>query len=154
MRVKEALVIAAVAVAILISVPASRSFSSSPLDLMVIDTDILHSMVVVNSKRMEAGEPMKFVIIDARPLEDYKEAHVLGAISIPEKDFEKSLKLLPVDKAALIVVYCNDRKCVLSRRWAAKARAAGYSNVVVYSDGFPYWKDNHMPMAALRMVPK
>jgi rhodanese-related sulfurtransferase len=150
MRVKEVLVITAVAVAVLVSVPAARSFASSPQDLMVIDTDLLHSMVVVNSKRMEAGQAMKFMIIDARPLEDYKEAHVFGAISIPVKDFEKSLKLLPVDKAALIVVYCNDRKCIQSRRWAAKARAEGYSNVVVYSDGFPYWKDKHMPVAALR----
>jgi len=152
MRLKEVLVITAVA--ILVSVPAARSFASSPQDLMVIDTDLLHSMVVVNSKRMDAGEKMKFVIIDARPLEDYKEAHVSGAISIPEKDFEKSLGLLPVDKSALIVVYCDDKKCVRSRRWAEKARAEGYSFVVVYSDGFPYWKDNHMPVTALRAVPK
>ncbi|HSQ78244.1 MAG TPA: rhodanese-like domain-containing protein, partial [Nitrospirota bacterium] len=144
MRIKEALVITVVAV--LVSVPAARSFASSPQDLMVIDTDLLHSMVVVNSKRMDAGEKMKFIIIDARPLEDYKEAHVSGAISIPEKDFEKSLGLLPNDKAALIVVYCNDRKCIQSRKWAAKASAAGYLNIVIYSDGFPYWRDKHMPV--------
>jgi len=149
MGVKKVLVIAAVAAAVFISVPASRTFASSPGD-QTIDTDLLRAMVVVNSKRMEAGEKMKFMIIDARPPEDYKEAHVFGAISIPEKDFEKSLRLLPVDKGALMVVYCNDRKCVQSRRWAAKASAAGYTNVVVYSDGFPYWKEKHLPVTALR----
>lgn len=117
---------------------------------MVIDTDLLHSMVVVNAKRTEAGQKMKFMIIDARSPEEYKEAHVFGAISIPEKDFEKSLRLLPEDKSALMVVYCNDRNCVQSRKWAAKAAAAGYSNVVVYSDGFPYWKDKNMPVTALK----
>lgn len=153
MRVKKMLVITAVAAAILISVPASRSFASSPGD-QTIDTDLLHAMVVVNAKRMEAGQKMKFMIIDARSPEEYNEAHVSGAVNVPEKDFEKSLRLLPGDKTALMVVYCNDRKCVQSRRWAAKAFAAGYSNIVVYSDGFPYWRDNHMPLVALRTIPK
>jgi rhodanese-related sulfurtransferase len=153
MRVKKVLVVTAVAVAILISVPASCSFASSPGD-HTIDTGLLHAMVVENAYRMEAGRKMKFMIIDARSPEEYNESHVFGAISIPEKDFEKALRLLPGDKTALMVVYCNDRKCVRSRRWATKAFAAGYSNVVVYSDGFPYWQEKHMPVAALRTIPK
>lgn len=151
MRVKKVLVITVVAVAIFISVLASRSFTSSPGDQM-IDTGLLHAMVVENAYRMEAGRKMKFMIIDARSPEEYKKAHVFGAVSIPEKDFEKSLRLLPGDKNTLMVVYCNDRKCERSRRWAVKAFAAGYSNVVVYSDGFPYWKDKHMPVTALRAL--
>ena len=149
MRVNKVLVITAVAVAIFFSVPASRSVSS-PGDQMVIDTDLLRSMVVVNAKRTEAGQAMKFLIIDARSPEAYKEAHVLGAVSVPLQDFERSLRLLPDDRSALMVVYCNDRKCVQSRKWAAKAAAAGYWNVVVYSDGFPYWKDKNLPVTALK----
>ena len=151
MRVIKVLVITAVAVAIFISVPPSRPFASSPGDQM-IDTGLLHAMVVENTYRMEAGRKMKFLIVDARAPEEYNEAHVIGAVSIPEQDFEKSLRLLPSNKNTLMVVYCNDRKCVRSRRWAAKAFAAGYSNVIVYSDGFPYWKEQHMPVAALRTV--
>ncbi len=113
----------------------------------MIDTALLHSMVVENAYRMEAGRKMKFMIVDARTAEEYRESHVMGAVSIPEKEFEKSQKLLPKDKGTLMVVYCNDKKCVRSRKWAALAVSAGYTNVVVYADGFPHWQERHMPVA-------
>ncbi len=113
----------------------------------MIDTSLLHAMVMENAYRMEAGRKIKFMIVDARTLQEYSEAHVMGAVSVPEKDFERSQKLLPQDKSTLMVVYCNDKKCVKSRRWAAKAAAAGYTNIVVYADGFPHWRERHMPIA-------
>ncbi len=119
---------------------------ASPGDFM-IDTDLLHSMVVDNAHRAETGQKKKFFIVDARTIEEYKESHVAGAVNIPEKDFEKSQQLLPQDKTALMIVYCNDKRCVRSRRWAAKAAAVGYTNIVIYADGFPYWKERNMPIA-------
>ena len=145
MRLKDALPIPVIIVVFLAAFPAMPSFSS-PGDQM-IDTSLLHSMVVENAYRMEAGRKMKFMIVDARTHEEYNEAHVFGAVSIPEKDFEKSIRSLPKDRNTLMVVYCNDKKCIRSRKWAAKAAAAGYSNIVVYSDGFPHWKERHMPIA-------
>ncbi len=145
MRVKKTLLIAVAAVSFLAAVPALRSFAR-PVDQM-IDTPLLHAMVVENTYRMEGGRKMKFMIVDARTSEEYRVDHVLGAVSMPENDFEKSQKLLPMDKKTLMVVYCNE-KCVRSRRWAAKAFAAGYKNIVIYSDGFPYWKEKRMPVSS------
>jgi rhodanese-related sulfurtransferase len=114
-------------------------------DVKMIDTAQLHLLVVDNAYRLEGGREKHCAVIDARTKKDYDEAHIFSAISIPVRDFEKLLGLLPKDKEALLVVYCNDRKFETSRTWAGKAAAAGYTNIVIYSDGFPAWKQSKMP---------
>ncbi len=145
MRVEKSLLLVILVFPLLAAIDVVPSVAS--IGDFMIDTDLLHSMVVDNTRRAETGQKKKFFIVDARTIEEYKEAHVAGAVSIPEKDFEKSHQFLQQDKNALMVVYCNDKRCVRSRRWAAKAAAAGYTNVVIYADGFPYWKERNMPIA-------
>ncbi len=82
--------------------------------------------------------------------EEYDEGHIFSAVSIPETNFEKSLALLGKNKAALLVVYGSDGKPETSRRWADKARTAGYLNIAIYSEGFKAWKEKKMPVAPLR----
>ncbi len=118
-------------------------------DFKTIDTAQLHSMVVDNAYRLEAGRERQFTVIDARMEEEYDEAHVFSAISIPEKGFEKSVGLLPKDKGALLVVYCNDAKLETSKKWAGKAAAAGYTHIVIYSERFSAWVKHNMPIAPL-----
>ncbi len=145
MRTEQFLLVPLI-VLFLSAAPSVDSLAAPRPGDLTIDTSLLHSMVVENTHRLEAGRKMKFLIVDVRTVEEYNESHVLGAISIPEKDFDKMQKLLPEDKNTLMVVYCT-AQCVRSRRWATKAAAAGYSNVVIYSDGFPHWKEQHMPVA-------
>lgn len=79
-------------------------------------------------------------IIDSRP---YLGKHVKGyiptSISIPDTEFEKKADLLPKDKKALLVFYCEGPACKLSHTSARKAEKLGYSNVVVYAGGYPDW---------------
>ncbi len=142
---KNLLIVFAAALMLLTSGLFQYSFAAA--GEQTIDTSMLHAMVVKNAYRIEAGQKMKFTIIDARSPEEYREAHVFSAVNVPERDFEKSQRSLPVDKDVLLVVYCNDKQCVRSRRWAAKAAAAGYTNIVSYSDGFPVWRKQHFPVA-------
>jgi rhodanese-related sulfurtransferase len=116
-------------------------------DFKVIDTAQLHSMIVDNAYKLEGGRERQFTVIDARTKGEYDEAHIFSAISIPEKDFEKSTDSLPNDKGVLLVVYCNSMKSGVSRLWADKAKTAGYTNIAIYSDGFPVWKEEKMPIA-------
>jgi rhodanese-related sulfurtransferase len=122
-----------------------KSFAAS--DFKMIDTAQLHSMVVDNAYRLEGGRKQQFTVIDARTKEDYNASHICSAISIPEKDFEELMALLPIDKSVQLVVYCNDSKFGTSTKWASKAAAYGYTNIVIYSDGFSAWKAQHMPTA-------
>jgi rhodanese-related sulfurtransferase len=125
----------------------SRSFAGS--DYKMIDTAQLHSMIVDNAYRLEGGREQQFAVIDARTKKEYDEAHIFTAISIPEKDFEEVMALLPKDKNVQLAVYCNDNKVRTSAKWASKAAAHGYRNIVIYSDGFSAWKAKHMPTAPL-----
>ncbi len=125
----------------------SNSWAGS--DVMTIDTARLHSMIVDNAYRLEAGQEKQFMVIDARTKEEYNETHIFSAISIPEKYFEKLVNLLPRDKGVLIVIYDNDINSGTGVQWAVKATTAGYTNIVIYSEGFPAWKQKHMPIAPL-----
>ncbi len=125
----------------------SNSWAGS--DEMTINTARLHSMIVDNAYKLEAGREKQFMVIDARTKEEYDATHIFSAISIPEKDFEKSANLLPRDKGVLIVVYDNQINSGTSVQWVVKATNAGYTNIVIYSEGFPVWKQKHMPIAPL-----
>jgi rhodanese-related sulfurtransferase len=65
-------------------------------------------MIVDNAYEIERGREKRFTVIDTRTKKEYDAAHIFSAISIPEKDFEKSMTLLPQDKSVILVVYCND----------------------------------------------
>ncbi len=124
---------------------------STAADIPTIDTARLHALVMNNAYLLEAGrqqEPLFVVIIDARQRKEYAAAHVLSAISVPKKDFDTALALLPHDKSALLVVYGNAADPA-AKQWADKAAAAGYANVEIYAEGFRAWKEKSMPVAPL-----
>ena len=136
-----------IALSVFAFVFVSKSLAGS--DFRTIDIAQLHEMIVDNAYRLEGGREMQFTIIDARTKEEYDEAHIFGAINVPEKDFEKSMDLLPKDKGVLMVVYCSDMKSETGIKWAGKAAAAGYTNIAIYAEGFIVWKEKHMPIAPL-----
>ncbi len=127
----------------------SITSSLAGLNFKTIDTDKLHSMIVNNAYEIEAGRAKQFTVIDARTKKEYDEAHIFSSINIPEVDFERSIKLIPHDKEMLLIVYCNGTKGEASQKWAEKAAAAGYVNIVIYKEGFQIWKKNKMPTAPL-----
>jgi len=127
---------------------ASQSFAEP--DVKTIDIAQLHSMIVDNAYSLEAGREKHYTVIDARTKEEYDEAHIFSAISVPVRDFEKLIDLLPKDRETLLVVYCNDTNFETSRKWADKATAAGYANIAVYSEVFSAWMKNNMPTVSHR----
>lgn len=87
-------------------------------------------------------------VIDARNPEEYQEVHLRGAINIPEKKFSEHVSLLPPDKSARLVFYCNGVKCGKSKKAAIKALALGYTKVFVYDEGMPVWEEKGLPIYA------
>jgi rhodanese-related sulfurtransferase len=110
----------------------TRAAHAAEAEFKVISTDELKTML---------DEKKAMVLIDARTKEEYQEAHISGAISIPEKSFDESVVLLPADKNALLVLYCNGVKCGKSTKAAKKAGVLGYKNILIYSEGFPVWEE-------------
>jgi rhodanese-related sulfurtransferase len=81
------------------------------------------------------------VLVDSRPKrKKYDKGHIPTAVSIPDMQFDKFMDQLPADKGKLVVFYCGGLKCKLSHKSAAKAIDMGYTNVKVFSEGYPSWK--------------
>jgi rhodanese-related sulfurtransferase len=117
---------------ILLMAAALSSARGAETEFKVITTDQLKAMI---------EEKNDFLLIDARTKDEYQEAHIANALSIPEKNFEESLSLLPADKNSLLVFYCNGVKCGKSKKVAKKADAIGYKNILIYGEGFPVWEE-------------
>ncbi len=116
-------------------------------DYRTIGTDQLHSLAVDNAYRLEGGRDARFAIIDARTKDEYDRGHVFSAVNVPGRDFDNLTVLLPKDKGAQLVVYGDGPELDICRRWAEKAEAAGYKDIVIYSEGFIAWKNRKMPVA-------
>lgn len=112
---------------------ATAAGSSYP----IVSTDQLKAM-------LDAKQAI--TLIDARTPEEYNEAHLPGAINVPEKGIEKAAEQLPADKASLLVLYCNGIKCGKSKRVAAKLEPLGYSNFMIYGEGIPVWEERELPL--------
>jgi rhodanese-related sulfurtransferase len=83
----------------------------------------------------------EMVLVDSRPREGkYDQGHIPGAISIPDTHFDKMTNLLPVKKDMPLVFYCGGFDCKLSHKSAEKAIKLGYTQVKVFSAGYPAWQ--------------
>jgi rhodanese-related sulfurtransferase len=114
----------------------------------VYSADAEYKVVVTDQLKAMLDEKKELVLIDTRTKEEYQEAHIPGAISIPEKSFEESGALLPADRNILLVLYCNGVKCGKSKKAAKKAEAMGYKNIVIYAEGFPVWEEKGLKIVA------
>jgi rhodanese-related sulfurtransferase len=84
----------------------------------------------------------EMVLVDSRPKEGkYDQGHILTAINIPDSQFDKMTQLLPAKKDTLLVFYCGGFDCKLSHKSASKSIKLGYTNVKVFSAGYPAWQE-------------
>jgi rhodanese-related sulfurtransferase len=102
-----------------------------------VDTDQLKAMI---------DQKQNFVLIDSRTKQEFNEAHMTKAINIPDKQLKENLELLPSDKGALLVIYCNGVKCGKSKRLAEQLDPRGYRNIKIYAEGIPVWEERNLPL--------
>jgi rhodanese-related sulfurtransferase len=80
-------------------------------------------------------------IIDSRPMTEYLEGHIPGAVSLPYETFDRDYdRVLPRQKDSLLVFYSGGFTSMMSPESARKAEALGYTNVKVFTFGFQAWK--------------
>lgn len=124
---------------VLLSVLMGASHASADNTYRIISSEQLKTMLDARDE---------FTLIDARTKDEFDEAHIVRAINIPEKNFEGMMSTLPANRNALLIIYCNGMKCGKSKKVASKAAAAGYTNIVLYAEGFPVWEEKAMPITA------
>jgi rhodanese-related sulfurtransferase len=91
--------------------------------------------------RVQAGE---VTVLDVRPAEEYRAAHIAGAVSVPLKELEARLAKLP--RAREIVAYCRGPYCVLAPEAVKVLRARGY-RAAVLEDGVSEWRARGLPLS-------
>jgi rhodanese-related sulfurtransferase len=115
------------------------SLVSAAEKFAIVDTDQLKAMF---------DKYEKCVLIDARSPQEYKNAHIVNAINIPDKKLEDNMKQLPENRNALLIIYCNGVKCGKSLRLAKQLDPLGYTNIMIYSEGMPVWEEKSLPIFA------
>ncbi len=88
-------------------------------------------------KQAIAGKQV--ALIDCNGSASYARGHIPGAIDFESRQTDLE-KLLPADKASLVVAYCGGPKCLAYRAGAAAAAKLGYTNVKHFSGGLSGWK--------------
>ena len=92
-------------------------------------------------KELLDNKPAGLALIDARTPQEYQEAHIPDAVSIPLSVLEKDNSALTFPKNARLVFYCNGVKCGKSSKSAVIARALGYADISIYAEGMPVWEE-------------
>ncbi len=92
-------------------------------------------------ERIRAGD---VIVLDVRPAEEYRAAHIAGAVSLPLKELEKRLGGLPTDQD--VVAYCRGPYCVLAPEAVQLLRARGY-RAMALGDGVAEWRAQGLPVA-------
>jgi rhodanese-related sulfurtransferase len=117
----------------------------------------LDGATVVTAEKVKDLQAKGATVVDTRVANEYAEAHIKGAISVPYKeksakapDFDASqdswdMSKIPADKNVHLVLYCNAGECWKSYKSAKMAVKAGYKNVYWFRGGIPEWKAKGLP---------
>lgn len=84
-----------------------------------------------------------WIILDARPESQYRQAHIPGALSVPRAEMAQSLAeiqaLLAPDQP--VVVYCGGKTCDDSLAVATILKQQGLTEVAVFEGGMTVWDE-------------
>ena len=95
-------------------------------------------------KEVEAGAKL----IDVRELHEWDEAHLEGAIHVPQGELLDRIIEVAPDHSERIVLYCRtDNR---STRAADALRDLGYDNVSVMEGGIVDWQEEGLPVVAAK----
>lgn len=84
------------------------------------------------------------VVLDVRPVEEFRAGHIPGAISIPVDELEARLGELP--EGVQVVAYCRGPFCVFARDAVQLLRRRGH-HARRLVDGLPEWRLAGLPVA-------
>jgi rhodanese-related sulfurtransferase len=139
---------------------ASKADFKSVASMLNTTPTSLPGAKVISAAEAKALIAQGVPVYDVRVEDEYKNAHVPSAQSVPYKegsakevDFDRAddqfaLNKLPKDKNAPFIMYCDGTICWKSYKSAVMAIEAGWKNVYWFRGGFPEWKEAGMPVIA------
>lgn len=120
--------------------------------LVVILTLLIQNLVSGGGGR-DAVDPVRAtelinhedaLVVDVRPMADFNQGHIIGAINIPSNGFANQLKQLERHKSRPIIVSC--RSGAQSAQACATLRKAGFEKVHNLRGGILAWQSANLPV--------
>jgi rhodanese-related sulfurtransferase len=105
--------------------------------------DDLAAAYVGDRDRLEQIGRDELVVIDVRPVAEYRAGHIAGARSIPIEDLAAQVKALPA--GVEVVAYCRGPYCVFADDAVRLLRRRGLAARRL-EDGFPEWQRAELPV--------
>jgi rhodanese-related sulfurtransferase/predicted transcriptional regulator len=85
------------------------------------------------------------VVVDVRPPEEYRAAHIPGALSVPLDELEDRIRQLPARKE--VIAYCRGPYCLMAYHAVERLRARG-RRARRLVEGLPEWRAAGLPVEA------
>ncbi len=111
-------------------------------------TKAAQALFITLEDAKRAYDQGNLTMVDARPIEDFRNQHIKGAISLYYEDAASkwSAALGSVPKDTAIITYCSDPECESAIKLADTLTAAGFTKVSIMLDGIPAWKEAGYPV--------
>lgn len=85
-----------------------------------------------------------WMLIDVRPIEDFKQGHIPGAVNMPYENIDEYLSALDEHKNKPIIIYCQSgRKAKLTIKML---QALDFPDVMHLEGDMLGWNASHMPI--------
>lgn len=94
---------------------------------------------------LERAQAGTVTVLDVRPRQEYRAAHIPGALSIPLEELSDRLSELPTDRE--IVAYCRGAYCVLAYEAISLLRQGG-RRATRLNEGMLEWRLANLPVSA------
>ncbi|UFP96649.1 SRPBCC family protein [Gloeobacter morelensis] len=125
--------------------PAEYDMDHAPRGGVITTTEL--------TNRLGWGE-VAFTLLDVRPLEAYKAAHIQGANAAPIESLEEIVREITASMSGesnrSLIVY-SESGDGLSAVAAQRLLALGYTSVLDYTDGFAAWRSAGQPVETQTM---
>ena len=99
--------------------------------------DNLYEQITPAEAKAIMDESDGYIILDVRTQEEFDEAHIDGAILIPDYEIADKAESILKDKDQLILVYCRSGN--RSKQASKKLAEMGYTNIVEFG-GINRWR--------------
>jgi rhodanese-related sulfurtransferase len=112
---------------------------SPPANVALVSVDDL-------AKDIQAGK--KPLIIDVRSEEEYREVHIVGAVSRPLTDFDSNVERIPKDQLVILYWACPHHLASLAYGILYER---GYRNMKVLDEGIVGWYQKRYPVEGTKV---
>ncbi len=109
-------------------------------------------IVLISSEEAKIKKDRGAFFIDSRTKEEYKDAHITGAVNIPGVPASQSVKKIKeyygqLSQPKELILYCDGASCGSSPILAKRLIEMGYSkHLYIIEHGIPEWKKKGLPL--------